>query len=186
VLTKESIPLFLGFVAALVTAIGWLVSYRQAQTGQLRKDRLDLINRQLSEFYGPLHVACVAGEAAYKALLAKLGRGGVFSEEDPPSEEDLKEWFHWMKHVFMPLNELREKIVLEKLHLLRETETPPEIFTLAAHVAAYRALLAKWEKGDFREQYSRIDFPRALGAYVAKSFAELKQEQSRLRGLLKE
>jgi hypothetical protein len=182
-LTKELIPLYAALVAALVASIGWVVSYRQAQTSQLRKDRLDLINRQLSEFYGPLHVACVAGEAAYKTLLAKLGRTDIF--DPPPTEEEVKEWFHWMKNVLMPLNEIREKIILEKLHLLKETEAPREILTFASHVAAYRALMAKWEKGDFREQYAQADFPRELGAYAARSFAELKQEQQRLIGLLK-
>jgi len=178
--------LLTALLAVLVTAIGWVVSHRYTRILAHRKDHLELVNQQLAEFYGPLHISCEAGLAAYKALLKKLGRTeGIFNAGSKPTEEELKEWFHWMRHVLRPLNDLREELILQKSHLIREDRMPDEILRFVAHVATYRAILAKWEEGDFSELYSPIEFPASLGSYAASSFATLKAEQARLIGLLR-
>jgi hypothetical protein len=66
--------LLVAIIAATVTAIGWYTSYRSTQALAFCKDRLEFANKQLSELYGPLHISCESGRAAYKTLLKKLGR----------------------------------------------------------------------------------------------------------------
>jgi hypothetical protein len=181
----KNTALLTAFLAALVTAIGWAVIHRSNRVLARRKDHLDLVNRQLAEFYGPLHVACEAGLAAFKALLVRMGnKQSIFVAGQPPTEAELKEWSHWMKHVLMPLNDLREKLILEKSHLIREDRVPDEILGFVGHVVTYRAIMAKWEEGDFSEKYSPIEFPEGLDEYARRSFAELKTDQARLIGLL--
>lgn len=168
-------------LTAIVTAAGWYASYRSAHAMALRKDRLEYVNRQLSELYGPLYISCEAGQAAYHTLLRKLGRTeGIFECENPPTDEEVEEWFYWMKHVLWPINERRDELILKKSHLLVEQSIPTCITEFSAHVASYRALFAKWDAGDFSERYSTVAFPEHLGDYVEKSFSQLKAEQSRL------
>ena len=40
-----------------------------------RRDKLDLVNKRLNEFYGPLYVASEAGNIAYRSLLNRQGKG---------------------------------------------------------------------------------------------------------------
>ena len=85
-----------------------------------------------------------------------------------------------MKTVFMPLNDAQEKIIIEKAHLIVEEKMPEGLVQFVTHVVGYKAVLAKWGKGDFSEKYSLIDFPTGLDEYVARSYAELKNQQARL------
>ncbi len=52
---------------------GYLVTFWSNRVMARRADRLRLVNQRLNEFYGPLYVATVTGNIAYKALLAKQG-----------------------------------------------------------------------------------------------------------------
>ena len=36
----------------------------------------------------------------------------------------MKEWTLWMTTIFMPLNDIREKVIIEKAHLIIEEQMP--------------------------------------------------------------
>jgi hypothetical protein len=63
--------------AAVLTIVlafaGYLVTFMSNRMMARRADRLRLVNQRLNKFYGPLYVATVAGNIAYKSLLAKQG-----------------------------------------------------------------------------------------------------------------
>jgi hypothetical protein len=175
------LTLLVALVAAAATALGWLVTYWFNRSLAMRKDHLDLVNRQLSDLYGPLYLSCKAGRAAYETLLSKVGRTkGIFDEESPPTDDEVREWFHWMKTVLGPINDRREELILKSSHLILEDQVPKCIVDFASHAAAYRALLSKWEQGDLSERYSTVPFPDELDNYAEVSFRKLKQEQARL------
>ena len=67
---------------------GYLVTFWSNRVMARRADRLRLVNQRLNEFYGPLYVATVTGNIAYKALLAKQGK----THCHPIRDEDLAEW----------------------------------------------------------------------------------------------
>jgi hypothetical protein len=170
-----------GVVGAAVTVIGWYVTHRQTAKAQKRRDKLDLVTKQLTEFYGPLHVACEAGRIADEALIRKLGLSeGIFDNGRQPSEGELAEWFLWMEHVFAPLNDAREELIMKKLYLIREHNVPQQIHTFVAHVTLCRAMLAKWKKGDRSELFAPVQFPVGLDQYAEQGFRDLKQEQHSL------
>jgi hypothetical protein len=173
--------LIVALIAAGVAVAGWISTYRSNRALALRKDQLDLVNRQLSDLYGPLYVSCKAGHVAYFTLLDKLGRKrGLFEEDTPPSECEIREWYHWMKNVLGPINDRREELVLKNCHLILEETLPKCITDFASHAAAYRAVLAKWESSDFGEHYATVPFPVELDAYAERSFSKLKKEQHEL------
>ena len=53
---------------------------------------------------------------------------------------------------------------------------------LLAHTAAYKAVLKRWELADYSEVLSVVDFPKAVEAYAAATYRELKLEQAKLLG----
>ena len=178
---KDDVPAIAVLVTIILAFIGYIVSYVDARVLARKKDRLELVNQRLNRFYGPLYVATAAGQISYKALIAKLGKKQhVFEGDSEPSEEELREWFLWMKTVFTPLNDLREKIIIENAHLIVEEKMPECLLDFVTLVVGYKAVLAKWEKGDFAEKYSLIDFPTDLHDYINQSYKSLKDHQTHL------
>ncbi len=166
--------------AAVLTIVlafaGYLVTFLSTRMMARRADRLRLVNERLNEFYGPLYVASQAGNIAYRSLLKKQGKTQSF----PILDGEMKEWMLWMTTIFMPLNDIREKIIIEKAHLIVEERMPLCLLDFVTHVVGYKAVLAKWSDGDYSERRSTIGWPPDFDLYVAHSYQALKAEQTRL------
>lgn len=155
---------------------GYLVTFMISRMLARRRDKLELVNRRLNEFYGPLYVASQAGHIAYRSLLGKQGK----TQSEPILDSEMKEWVLWMTTIFMPLNDIREKIIIEKAHLIVEEQMPHCLLEFVTHVVGYKAVLSKWAEGDYSERRSTIGWPPAFDAYVSHSYNALKAEQTRL------
>jgi phage gp29-like protein len=94
----------------------------------------------------------------------------------------MREWRLWVAEVLMPMNLSQEKIILNSAHLIREQEVPECLLNFVAHIAAWKAVLKKWEVGDFSEQFSLVAYPTEVADYAASAYRELKAEQLRLIG----
>lgn len=166
--------------AAILTIIvalsGYAITFLSAHMLARRRDKLELVNKRLNEFYGPLYVASQAGNIAYRSLLQKQGK----TKSDPIRDEEMKEWILWMTTIFMPLNDVREKVIIEKAHLIVEEQMPQCLLDFVTHVVGYKAVLSKWAEGDYAERRSTIGWPPEFDAYVTRSYAALKAEQMRL------
>jgi hypothetical protein len=166
--------------AAMLTIIlafaGYVMTFLSARMLARRRDRLRLVNKRLNEFYGPLYVASQAGHIAYRSLLKKQGK----TQCHPIRDEDMKEWMLWMTTIFMPLNDVRERVIIEKAHLIVEEEMPLCLLEFVTHVVGYKAVLAKWAEGNYSERRSTIGWPPEFDVYVRRSYAALKAEQTQL------
>ena len=166
--------------AAVLTIVlafaGYLTTFLSARMLARRKDKLELVNRRLNEFYGPLYVASQAGNIAYRSLLTKQGKTQSF----PILDGEMKEWVVWMTTIFMPLNDVREKIIIEKAYLIVEEQMPRCLLDFVTHVVGYKAVLAKWAADDYSERRSTIGWPPEFDIYVERSYAALKAQQTYL------
>ena len=160
----------------ILAFVGYLVTAMSARMLARRKDKLELVNRRLNEFYGPLYVASQAGNIAYRSLLKKMGKTQSF----PILDGEMKEWVLWMTTIFMPLNDVREKIIIEKAYLIVEEQMPKCLLDFVTHVVGYKAVLAKWSEGDYSERRSTIGWPPEFDTYVERSYAALKAKQTHL------
>ena len=160
----------------LLAFVGYLTAFMSDRMLARRKDKLDLVNRRLNEFYGPLYVASQAGNIAYRSLLKKQGKTQSF----PILDSEMKEWMLWMTTIFRPLTDVREKIIIEKAYLIIEEQMPHCLLDFVTHVVGYKAVLAKWSEGDFSERRSTIGWPPEFDIYVERSYAFLKAEQTHL------
>jgi hypothetical protein len=163
-------------LTVLLAFIGYLATFLSARMLARRKDKLELVNRRLNEFYGPLYVASQAGNIAYRSLLTKQGKTQSF----PILDSEMKEWVLWMTTIFMPLNDIREKIIIEKAYLIVEEQMPRCLLDFVTHVVGYKAVLAKWAADDYSERRSTIGWPPEFDIYVERSYAALKAEQTYL------
>jgi hypothetical protein len=163
-------------LTVIVAFVGYALTFLSAHMLARRRDKLELVNKRLNEFYGPLYVASEAGNIAYRSLLGKLGK----TQSYPVVDSELKEWVLWVTTIFMPLNDIREKIIIEKAYLIVEERMPQCLLDFVTHVVGYKAVLSKWAEGDYTERRSTIGWPPEFDLYVRKSYAELKAEQTRL------
>jgi hypothetical protein len=177
--TVLSVPTILQNAAILTIIVaftGYAITFLSAHMLARRRDKLKLVNKRLNEFYGPLYVASQAGNIAYRSLLKRQGK----LQSEPITDEDLKDWILWMRTIFIPLNEVREQIIIEKAHLIIEEHMPQCLLDFVTHVVGYKAVLAKWAEGDYTERRSTIGWPPEFDVYVRNSYAALKAEQMRL------
>jgi hypothetical protein len=183
------------FVAAAGYAATYLTNLRLAR----RKDRLDRINRQLSDLYGPLYAHAEAVDRAWRTYVSRYGSvwaaptpavAGTSLFLAPPTlatAEEAATWRLWMSTVFMPLNRRMVEAIVSHADLLREDTIPEPFKDLCAHVACYEPIVARWQEDGFNsvkpDDHVSIagDFPREpLHAYLRSSFEALKLEQARL------
>ena len=160
----------------LLAFAGYLFTFSVTRMMARRADHLRMVNERLNEFYGPLYVASQAGDIAYRSLLARQGK----TQSEPILDSEMKEWMLWMRTIFMPLNDVREKIIIEKAHLILEEQMPRCLLDFVTHVVGYKAVMAKWAEGDYTERRSTIGWPPEFDAYVERSYQALKAEQTRL------
>jgi hypothetical protein len=174
-----SVPSILQNAVVLTVTVafaGYIITSWSAHILARRRDKLELVNKRLNEFYGPLYVASEAGNIAYRSLLKKQGK----IQSEPITDEDLKDWVLWMRTIFIPLNDIREKIIIDNAHLIIEEKMPQCLLDFVTHVVGYKAVLRKWADGDFSERRSTIGWPPEFDVYVRNSYATLKAEQTRL------
>ncbi len=172
-------------VSILVALGGYLATYAYSLRLAQRKDRLERVNNQLSDFYGPLLALITAGHSSWLAFRKRYrSRKPFFWESDPPpTPEEAAAWRLWMTEVFMPLNLAMVDVITHHADLLEESEMPQCLLDACAHVEAYRPVLKRWEAGDFSENTSLISFPsEELLRYVEEAFVRLKKRQSKLFG----
>ncbi len=176
VLSVPSILQNAAILTVLVAFIGYALTFLSAHMLARRRDKLELVNKRLNELYGPLYVASEAGNIAYRSLLGKMGK----TQSNPVLDSELSEWVLWMRTIFIPLNDVREKIIIEKAYLIVEENMPQCLLDFVTHVVGYRAVLSKWADGDYAERRSTIGWPPEFDVYVRRSYAALKAEQTRL------
>jgi hypothetical protein len=167
--TATTLTIFLAFV-------GYIGTFLSARMLARRRDKLRLVNKRLNEFYGPLYVASQAGHIAYRSLLKKQGK----AQSHPITDDEMAEWTLWMTTIFMPLNDVREKIIIQKAYLIVEEQMPHCLLEFVTHVVGYKAVLAKWAAGDYSERRSTIGWPPEFDGYVQRSYDALKAEQTAL------
>jgi len=170
-------------VTILVAAAGYLFKYLNDLKLSQRKDRLERVDRQLRELYGPLFALDRASTMAWTAFRSRYRPGEAFwGTASSPTEEEAAAWRLWMTEVFMPLNLEMTQIITERADLLEESEMPDVLLELCAHVYAYKPVIREWEQGDYSLHTSIINFPMALRDYTSESYVRLKREQARLLG----
>jgi hypothetical protein len=148
-------------VSVVLALAGYLATYAYDLRLARRKDQLERVNEQLSDFYGPLLALVDAGRASWRGFRTLYRPGGVayWGSDPPPTPEEAAAWRLWMMEVFHPLNERIVQVVTEHAHLLDEPEMPQPLLDACAHVAAYRPVVRSWQDGDTSQNTSGDRLP---------------------------
>ena len=180
------LAVFVSVALPILLAVGgWIFTYVNSRQEAQRAAQLERVNKQLRLLYGPLYSRLVAAEAAWNAFAENYwpahGQAGYFAEGFELSEQELARWRHWMREVFHPLNMEMEALLVENLDLLEDGKVPRSFSTALAHIYAYRAVLSQWDKQDYSEYTSVVNFPAGeLMAAVRPVYENLVLKQKQL------
>lgn len=171
-------------VTISLALLGYLVTYLNNLRLAKRADQIKFITTQIDELYGPLYVITQSGQILFQALnFIGMEEGRIIINQDAPdSAEAISDWRIWVEEVFQPLNEQLEQIIISKAHLIIEEEMPQCLKRFLAHTAGYKAVIKKWQLGDFSESTSVIHYPVEIEDYAEKSYLMLKEKQKKLIG----
>jgi hypothetical protein len=175
-------------VTIALAFVGYLATYFNSVRLSQRQERLLRVNRQLSDFYGPLFALTEANNRIFNAFMEGNatrpdGRSPFAAGGEPPTDEELAEWRLWVSTVFLPNIRAMRDIVVTKADLLAEPQVPTVLLELSAHVSGYEIMEAKWARGDNTQHLSSVPFPaEELALYARQAFTQLKEEQSSLLG----
>ena len=169
-------------VTVSLAFIGFLVKYFNDLSIAKRKDRLERINRQLKDLYGPLLSLTNSANNAWEKFrtVHRNYSPGYFDKNNPPNEEEKAVWRLWMTTVFFPIIDKKYNVIISNTDLIVEDYFPKCLEDFCAHVNTYRPVIEKWKTGDYTEHVSLLGYPVDLNKYFTDAFDKLKREQKKL------
>jgi hypothetical protein len=174
----------MSITATVVLAfLGYIITYLNNLRLENRKAQIKFISDQVQNLYGPLFSLSHASREAWVSFRSRCRPvGAFFDNQSPPNDQELDEWRLWMSNVFMPINLKMEQVIVENAHLIEGVAIPTPFLQLLAHVEVYRAVIKKWERNDFTQHTSYLNFPEGFEPYVSHTFESLKRRQFHLFG----
>ena len=136
-LTCKVIELFLEFIGLLLIVVGWIVPYRQSLKTQInnkiyemnfqkRKWYKELVDKQISEFYGPISELLHEDTMIFRFVLEQMGRKSVFEDGHHKmsdlSFDDQKRWKHYVEYYKIPFQNKILDIIRKNKHLVYESK----------------------------------------------------------------
>ena len=122
----------------------------------VRTRKLDRLEHQLAEFYGPLHMLTASNERAYQMAWGKDIWSKVFSE------------------VLIPNHQEMEKILVSKLHLVNENPLPESYLDFLNHVRLVRFYKDSGLNPSYFEK--DVPYPEQFNKDIAMGYEKLRTE----------
>jgi hypothetical protein len=181
-------------VPVAIAVLGFLAKYAHDLSLTRRKERLEYIERQLRDLYGPLFALANASEMAYHRAFREFYRPGGIPMWNPPdndpsrvtTSEEVAAFHQWVRAVFMPNNRRMVTIIIDHTDLLVEDEMPECVLQLLAHVSAYEGIINEWDNKNELHHTPTIRYPGEILAYASHHYVSLKRQQSELQRIAKE
>lgn len=185
-MTSLTLPL----LGAALAALGWLArttyEHHRSEVERRRNAELALLERQISELYGPLAALVVEGRQTFEDLLQELGRSAVFVDDRPLSTAELQTWLYWVEQDFLPRNAQIRELLVSKAHLLNGEEMPESHVQLLRHAQPWAIRHARWKVSQVPYNFQpSVNWPVSFERDIERTFKTLKARQARLLGLLR-
>ncbi|MGW1955244.1 hypothetical protein ACWCPI_21275 [Streptomyces sp. NPDC001920] len=152
------------------------------QRGELararRQARLERVDSQLRDLYGPLLVLVESNERTWDAFRRQhLPSAEERRRGAQLTEEQRKLWRRWVLTVFLPSARRMRDVIVDHGDLFIEDRIPHVVLDFCAHIASYEVTVAEWEAGE--EGKALVSHPGAdFVVYVRESYRNLKETQA--------
>lgn len=179
---KTVVP-FLPLLSIFIALLGIAYQIKARRKDDTLKNQLDRLNKQITDFYGPLYSLYETGHQNYYAYLELYGDEFHFDNQNYKS---------WNVTIFQPTNFEIEHIIINKADLIIGHIVPEFFFQFCEWLTAQKAYFNAESQPGFDNDIWKpvIDYyqhPKdQMRMYIKASFEILKQTQSEvLSGKLK-
>jgi hypothetical protein len=173
-------------LAGAVSVVGWFVSYLLTSRADRRRAsliaRINYIEKQLAELYGPLAFLIYEGRATFMDLLDTLGRDYVFGDEPLP-EDELRVRLFWVNNDLMPRNAAIQQLLSTKTHLISQGDLPASYLAFLNHYNSWRVTHERWKNENVPYSWhSKVNWPSEFDEDILRTFRELIRTHAELIG----
>ena len=134
-----SISLVLTFAGLILIVFGWIIPYKQKleiernrqkseRNMQKMKWEKELVDKQISEFYGPISALLQEQNIIRSRVSYMFGRNFIFDKDHPDfnslSENEQKIWVHFIDTYKIPINNKIIEIIRNNIHLIYNSNIP--------------------------------------------------------------
>lgn len=148
---------------------------------------VELINKQISELYGPIAELIRESNLRIELLCFQLGRKHIFPEEmqtfDELPENEQKLWAHFVDTYKIPCQMKIVDILRKNYHLIYNSEIPPCYDTFVKYAIGWELLDNQKRNGVFNyyKYCFSYNYPHEFDHYI---FSTLKTLQNRKQDLM--
>ncbi|MBD3192974.1 MAG: hypothetical protein GF308_20220 [Candidatus Heimdallarchaeota archaeon] len=177
--------LLVAIITATASVLSWVINSIFTSWKEKRKEkfeaRLEFIDKQLEELYGPLAFLVHEGEHSFKSIFRTNRRRWVSLRGDKPiPEEQLALWIFWVENDFFPRNEKIKQLLMEKTHLIEGSKVPESFLHFMEHYNTWKLEHQRWKEEGIEYSFlSRVKFPEDFNDEVLTTFKSLKKEQNK-------
>ena len=191
------IELFFIMIGLIFVIFGWIIPYKQSikstkQQQVFEKNLIcaqwekELIDKQISQFYGPIAELLREQDLRWALIKYQLGRSVIFQKEqqkitDLPEHEQ-KIWIHFIDTYSIPSRMKIIEIFQNNHHLMYQSEIPECIRPYMEYVLGWELLDNQKKNGvpNYYEYYYSYNYPIEFNYYIEKTLALLLQRQKEL------
>lgn len=190
------IEVCIAIVGLILVILGWIIPHRNSiQTEKIRiksekelekiRWKKELIDKQISELYGPIYSLILEGEISFSRVLYQLGRSHVIPQNksfyDLPENEQ-KIWKHYVD-TYAIKNQMKiVEILRNNLHLVYNSKLPSCYKHFLDYSLGWELLDNQKRHGVFNyyEYHYVFNYPKEFNRYIQTTLEILLKEQSRL------
>lgn len=194
------IELCLTVIGLIFVVFGWIIPYKQSLKSQEKEKeyeiafqkniwKKELIDKQISQFYGPISSLLREDSIRFHLVLDEMGRMHVFENGKDKlsdlSEDDQKRWKHYIDTYKIPTQNKILEIIEKNKHLIYKSEIPTSFDRFMSYSLGWELLDNQFKNDvpNYYEYYFCYNFPYDFTIYINETLGLLLKIQSELTGL---
>lgn len=188
--------IIIALVGLILVVFGWIVPYKNSiKTEKIRIEserelerirwKKELIDKQISNLYGPIYALIIEGDVSFSRILYQLGRRCVIPKDknfaDLPEDEQ-KIWKHYVDTYKIPNQIKMVEIMRSNLHLIYNSEIPTCYKEFLDYSLGWELLDNQKRNNvpNYYEYHYVFNYPAEFNHYIRTTLTLLLEEQAKL------
>lgn len=186
----------IALIGLILVVFGWIVPYKNSiKTEKMRIEnehelerirwKKELIDKQISNLYGPIYALIIEGDVSFSRILYQLGRQYVIPKDksfvDLPEDEQ-KIWKHYVDTYKIPNQIKMVEIMRSNLHLIFNSEIPTCYKEFLDYSLGWELLDNQKRNNvpNYYEYHYVFNYPAEFNHYIRTTLMLLLKEQAKL------
>jgi hypothetical protein len=194
---SKIVELLFAFIGLLFIIFGWVIPYKQSIKSTEKQHKFEqkllcaqwekeLLDKQISEFYGPIAELLREQDMRRALIQYQIGRKSIFHEgQDKISdltEQEQKIWMHFIDTYSLPTQTRIIEIFQTHQHLIYQSDTPECFRPFMEYVLGWELLDNQKRNSvpNYYEYHYSYNYPIEFNRYIENTLMILLNRQKEL------